>query len=140
MKMGAFTRLRHSRGFGIHSPFAYRFLTEVLRETEAYYDQEGMGRRERLLARLRAFVDPMQRAALEDVRAARVVIVPHDSTDIPEMDDNTILFIDRRGAAADALDAHLDRLCHGITFRSQRGESVIIPLSRLPRQIIETRF
>jgi len=32
-----FVRWRHGRGFGIHSPFAYRFVTEVLRERCAYY-------------------------------------------------------------------------------------------------------
>jgi hypothetical protein len=32
-----FIRWRHGRGFGIHSPFAYRFVTEVLKERYAYY-------------------------------------------------------------------------------------------------------
>ncbi|MDE6270654.1 MAG: hypothetical protein K2M12_07375 [Muribaculaceae bacterium] len=30
-------RLRHSRGFGVHSPFAYRFIREVLRGPYAFY-------------------------------------------------------------------------------------------------------
>lgn len=30
-------RLRHGRGFGIHSPFAFRFITEVLNGPYAYY-------------------------------------------------------------------------------------------------------
>lgn len=34
---GWWQRLRHSRGFGVHSPFAYRFIREVLRERCAFY-------------------------------------------------------------------------------------------------------
>ena len=29
-------RLRHGRGFGVHSPFAFAFITEVLRESKTY--------------------------------------------------------------------------------------------------------
>lgn len=31
-------RFRRSHGFGVHSPFAFRFITRVLRERAAYYD------------------------------------------------------------------------------------------------------
>jgi len=138
--MGLLSRLRHSRGFGIHSPFAYRFLTEVLHETTPYYDQAGQGRKQRLLTRLRAFVDPMQQAELEDVRPVKVVNLAPDSTKIPATDGNTIIYIDRPGAADTVLNARLDELGYGITFRSQHGASVIIPFPRLPRQMIDTRF
>ena len=33
----AFRRYRHSKGFGIHSPFAFRFVLNVLRERNPYY-------------------------------------------------------------------------------------------------------
>ncbi len=138
--MGLLSRFKHSRGFGIHSPFAYRFLTEVLHETTPYYDQAGKGRKQRLLTRMRAFVDPMQQAELEDVRPVKVVDLAPESTVIPATDGNTIIYIDRPGAADTAINVRLDELGYGITFRSQRGASVIIPFRRLPRQVIETRF
>ena len=37
-------RLRRSRGFGIHSPFAFSFVTGVLRERSRYYAYEGIHR------------------------------------------------------------------------------------------------
>lgn len=51
-------RLRHSRGFGIHSPFAFRFITEVLHQPNKYYaydfvPDDVLGRHDfRLLVRL----------------------------------------------------------------------------------------
>lgn len=50
--------LRHAGGFGVHSPFAYRFITEVLNQPYAYY---AYGRlrsvRERLLFRVALALD-----------------------------------------------------------------------------------
>lgn len=138
--MGLFSRLRHSRGFGIHSPFAYRFLTEVLRDSGMYYGHECLGRRERLLGRLRAFVDPMQLAPLAGVRPVEVVILGPASAFDAELPENTLYYADTRDEAIEVLDARLDALGFGITFRSQSGASVIVPFRRLPRQVIETRF
>lgn len=35
-------RFRHRRGYGIHSPFAYNFVTQVLYSPGHYYAEEGM--------------------------------------------------------------------------------------------------
>lgn len=35
--LSAFRRYRRSKGFGIHSPFAFKFVLNVLRERNAYY-------------------------------------------------------------------------------------------------------
>lgn len=36
-------RAWRSRGFGVHSPFAFRFITEVLRSSVGYYAYEQIG-------------------------------------------------------------------------------------------------
>ena len=47
----AFWRFRHSKGFGIHSPFAFKFVLDVLREKCGYYAYAGIKARRRLVAR-----------------------------------------------------------------------------------------
>ncbi len=42
---GWWKRLRHSRGFGVHSPSAYRFIREVICERLPYYGYEQADRR-----------------------------------------------------------------------------------------------
>lgn len=43
----AYKRWRHGRGFGVHSPYAYRFVTEVLnpQRNYGYYAYGGIARR-----------------------------------------------------------------------------------------------
>lgn len=56
--MDLISRFRTTRGFGVHSPFAYRFITGVLTERDALYyaydciDPVASGRRDLLSARL----------------------------------------------------------------------------------------
>lgn len=35
-------RIRHYRGFGVHSPLAYAFITEILRQHYSYYAYPGI--------------------------------------------------------------------------------------------------
>lgn len=55
-----YKRWRHTRGFGVHSPFAYRLVTEVVRPPRgyAYYAEfrPGMNRGERIFYRLGVFL------------------------------------------------------------------------------------
>lgn len=56
-----YKRWRHSRGFGVHSPYAYRIVTEVLNPGRryAYYLEETLpSRRLRLLYRVIAELRP----------------------------------------------------------------------------------
>ena len=32
-----FRKIRHRKGFGVHSPFAYNLITKVIEETYSYY-------------------------------------------------------------------------------------------------------
>ena len=41
--MSAWSRHHRSGGFGIHSPYAYRFVRTVLRERKHYYAYQGLG-------------------------------------------------------------------------------------------------
>ena len=48
----AFQRYRRSRGFGIHSPFAFHFVVRVLKETTPYYCYSELRERRRYTMRL----------------------------------------------------------------------------------------
>lgn len=67
----AYKRWRHTRGYGVHSPFAYTVLTEVITMPHAYYGYAAVdrlmkpstrhsltARRSRLALRLAAFLRP----------------------------------------------------------------------------------
>ena len=67
-------KLRHSRGFGVHSPFAYRFITETLRQEHIYYAYHQMRTpQERLIFRVVLALRPAT-VALEGMPSARKAV------------------------------------------------------------------
>lgn len=46
-----FYRFRHRRGYGVHSPFAFSFIKEVIFERTPYYKYAGLRAQEKQLAR-----------------------------------------------------------------------------------------
>ena len=84
-------RARRSRGFGVHSPFAFRFITLVLRDSRSVYystrkirDFAGGRRRRRNLAMLFRIVC--------DRKPLTLVLPP----DLPEAERRVILMADSR--------------------------------------------
>ena len=52
----AFNRYKRSKGFGIHSPFAFSFVLQVLRERCPYYAYDDISSRRKLALSLAADV------------------------------------------------------------------------------------
>lgn len=61
------TRWRHTHGFGVHSPFAYHFITRVLREKKAEYYA---------YAEIAAFCPKARRAGFNEIFAGRDMSIP----------------------------------------------------------------
>ena len=68
----SWSRYRHSSGFGIHSPFAYRFVRHVWRQPLSYYAYEGI---HQLIASIKSETTRKQRReiGLIDEREARLL-------------------------------------------------------------------
>lgn len=154
----SFARRRHSRGFGIHSPFAYRFITEVLCLPHNYgyyaYALAGRDSNLRLLVRLLVFFSPASVTVDLGEGAAAVVrlvreVVPHaalngvcpdfiitDKNVVTQMPCNVFLV----GAEAVAcLPAIGETLPYGMTFAG-RECAVVAALPHLPRQDFELKL
>ncbi len=160
-------RIRHSRGFGIHSPFAFRFVTEVLCQPLPYYGYAAIGRdrRLRLLFRLMAEFRPrhvlLLSSSSEALRKTVATASPHASIstksdgrqpDLIVADDldcepadylpmvgqgSHALVLNASKASAKAIRKQLK---HGMLFDNGHGTIVIAAHRHLPRQNFEVKF
>lgn len=55
-----YPRFLRRLGFGVHSPFAYRFIKEVIGEKCAYYDYKAIPAKQWLLYRLIVLLQPIE--------------------------------------------------------------------------------
>ena len=159
----AFTRLRHSRGFGIHSPFAFRFVTEVLCQKLPYYAYAEIGRdrRLRLLYRLMAEFRPARVAIYSSTpapleatvrRASAKATLSHSKPQFVVADDldadpESYLRLLADGAHALILNASPSlrpriaaALSAGMIFDNGHGTLVVASHRHLPRQDFDVKF
>lgn len=157
----SFLRWRSGRGFGIHSPFAYRFVTEVLHQPCAFYAYDRLGPQPqvRLMVRLMAAFRPRRVALVECGGLLRQAVRMADSrvpvSNVTEGAD--LVAVDCSRVSPEAVEA---MLCaeprphalllncpappqlqgYGMTFANARGTVVVASYKHLPRQDFEVRF
>lgn len=68
----AFNRYRRSKGFGIHSPFAFRFVLSVLREKHPYYAYAALAEKRREAVRLRKLLAGKPAAVVPEKEARMI--------------------------------------------------------------------
>lgn len=160
----ALNRIRHRHGFGVHSPFAYRFITEVLCQPLHYYGYATTGRdpRLRLLLRLAAYFAPARVAvysatpdklmkaascgntAIEYTYDCPDMIVVDDLDTLPESylpliisGGTHALIVNASPTLRKRLTAALSK---GMLFDNGRGTIVIAAFRHLPRQDFDVKF
>ncbi|MDE6301480.1 MAG: hypothetical protein K2M19_07165 [Muribaculaceae bacterium] len=152
-----YKRLRHSRGFGVHSPFAYRMVREVLAAPRgcAYYAESALDRRDlRRLYRILVELHPCEviiYAPSEREKILRAVVlealprggagaplVVIDGFDAePSIPAGASVLTD--APAAPALERHVATTPFGHLYRNPR-RALFVALQHLPSQIFEVRF
>lgn len=159
--MGWIARYRHSKGFGVHSPFAFRFITEVFGERYPYYDFDRLtSARQRLVFRIAARISPAtfgvagiadgtpmqmacphagQRDGAVDLLLAGSGTSPDEL--IPTIDAGGVVIIDGNARElVDSAKAYLDTKGHGMTFDNGKDCCILVAYTHLPRQDFSTRI
>lgn len=162
--MKFFRRLRHGFGFGIHSPFAYRFITEVLNLPKEYGYYPYLYINDdtlRTLFRIAVRFQPRKVCVVDNVPGARKAIsyAAPKAANAAMFDADMIVFDasgQRRLPAAslrpDAIvvilnykkwknrGEYLSSLSAGMTFSNASSMCVVIPFPHLPRQDFDVDF
>lgn len=155
---------RHGHGFGIHSPFAYRFITEVLRQPLQYYAYASLpAPRQKLTFRIVLHLHPQSVAIygapdlVPAVKAAWHGVKFHqknpdlviiDAGFSSEDENNVCSRLIAGGASAIIFNykdfrpmaATLEAMEHGMSFCNGNGTMVIAALKHLPRQDFDVKF
>jgi hypothetical protein len=151
-----YKRWRHSKGFGIHSPFAYRFITEVLCQPLPYYSYSRIGSDKdlRLLVRLLAFFRP-ERIMIMSRNPGRYTAIIKTVAPQSEIVDCDADFIVADIAAdiekpvnalligRDTIERAAELRCrysYGMAFSNDSSRAVFAALPHLPRQDFSLRF
>lgn len=163
--MGWISRLWRSRGHGVHSPFAYRFIREVLCERQPYYAYEHIpSPAQRLLYRVAVFLQPREIAGLggADISAA-LMAKPEGAWARPPRwacMQASGMAVAAPGVPVPQLSAHLDRgasvvafglssrslselaqaMPSGLIFANRAGLAVILPTPHVPLRLYRLRF
>lgn len=161
----AYRRWRHSHGFGVHSPFAYRFITEVLclPKVYAYYSYLEIPKGDlRTLFRVAVRLKPTKVAFVgcdnKAVRNAVFFAMPH-AVPAPLAEADFVVFDGRknRKLPADSIPAGANMFIFnyrkwqaryvyaasmqaGMIFRNSSSVAVVAALPFLPRQDFDVLF
>lgn len=165
--MGWLARHRHKHGFGVHSPLAFRLVSDCLSEKLPYYDYASLPREQWLLYRLAAWLQPASIAAIgrADASAARLAcperadrktapwtgvdalcLAVADARDgvgeaIAAIVCGTAIYITNCSKAdRDALRAAIDDAAHGQTFANHSGTVIALPLPGLTPEHFDVAF
>lgn len=156
-----YSRWRHGRGFGIHSPFAYRFITEVLRQEMGYYAYLRLPGNERYRTIFRIILalrpDSVALVGTQKYKRAVSEAVPHARITDPANAD--MIIIDARSNPGFELDkytgkhiivlnykhlpawkAYKTAMDYGMTFANGGSMAVAVAMTYLPRQDHEVKF
>lgn len=157
---------RHSRGFGVHSPFAFEFITEVLCQPRHYYAYAQLPRdsRQRLLHRLVVALQPKAATVVcadsalwwpaikSAVSACRLdeetpeFVLANATEASPEellayIDKGAhLMIVNAESCLRDAIKTHMQARGHGMTFANSCGTIIVANYSHLPAQHFNVRF